>query len=334
MANLKERLSLVADTNNRSNIARLFDGFFLIRPTLIFPLWTLVLAGHRLVKNPDQVEPGNWFLLSVALTALFGLVYLLNQMRDREGDRYNNKSLLIAREIVSRRTQITIGILLGITAPAALILSGFGHLGLWMIATFAIAGILYNYTPAALEKTPFGGIISGATGGWLLLRLGESIAGDNAGFIAELPYVLSFSAGCLLTSLPDLTGDKETGKKTFAVTYGERKTVILAGVIIAIAGIIGSFTRDYVILLPALSGTILISMALIKRKYTLAVAGNKLAIFLLALSVAIVYPVFLTAIFLYLPLAKWYHRCRFGMDYPNFRAEYAGDSSSRIKFPS
>ncbi len=283
----------------------------------------MVLAGHRLVESPDPIGMFRWMMLSVAMTSLFGLVYLLNQMRDRDGDRRNGKSSLIAHEIVGRRTQIVIGVMLGILAPAALVISGFGHLGLWMIATFAVAGILYNYTPVALERTPLGGVVSGTVGGWLLLKLGESVAGGEASIIRELPYVLAFSAGCLLTSLPDLEGDRETGKNTFAVTFGEKVTVILAGLMIFIAGILSVTLSDWVMIAPAVAATVLIAVALFRRRYQLAVAANKMAIFLLALGMAFTYITFLLAMALYLPLAKWYHRNRFGLNYPNFRAEYA-----------
>ena len=324
---MKERSSLVAEKEKQKSIARLLDGFFLLRPTLIFPLWTMLLAGHYLVKTPDVIGSFRWTILVVAMSALFGLVYLLNQMRDREGDRRNGKSLLIANDMVSRNAQTTVGVILGIIAPAALIYSGFGHLGLWMVATFAVAGILYNYTPLALERTPFGGMLSGAIGGWLLLQLGELIGGTDIGIVAELPYILAFAAGCLLTAIPDLEGDRETGKRSFTVAYGERNTTLVAGAMVIIAGIIGVYLLDWVIIIPATACTILIAMALKRRNYKLAVAGNKAAIFFLALGIAFIYPYFLLAMVLYLPLAKWYHWQRFGLDYPNFRAEYAQGST-------
>ncbi len=317
---------MAVEREKRESVARLFDWLFMLRPTLIFPLWTMLLSGHRLVEAPDQIGTFRWTILSVAMTSLFGLVYLLNQMRDREGDRRNGKSLLISHDLVSRSTQIAMGILLGIIAPAALVISGFGHLGLWMIATFAVAGVLYNYTPIALERTPFGGIISGAIGGWLLFKLGELIAGSAVGILIELPYVLAFSAGCVLTSLPDLEGDRETGKRSFAVAFGERNTTILAGIMIYMSAILSAWATDWVMIIPATGCSVLITLALFRRKYKLAVAGNKAAIFLLATGIALSYPIFLFAMLIYLPIARWYHRHRFGLDYPNFRAEYAKES--------
>ncbi len=327
MMKTKERSSLAAEKQKHESIARLLDWFFLLRPTLIFPLWTMLLAGHGLVKDHDEIGATRWLIVTISMSALFGLVYLLNQMRDREGDRRNGKSMLIANDLVSRKTQHVVGILLGIIAPAALIYSGFGHLGYWMIATFAVAGILYNYTPLALERTPVGGVLSGAIGGWLLLQLGELIAGRDIGLLRELPYILAFSAGCLLTSIPDLEGDRETGKRSFAVAFGERNTALFAGVMVFVAGLIGIFVRDWVVVVPAVACTILIALALKRRDYRLSVAGNKAAIFLLAMGIAIGYPYFLVAMVVYLPIARWYHWNRFGLDYPNFRAEYANGAA-------
>lgn len=301
-------------------MAERFDELFLLRPTLIFPLWIMVLAGHRLAAPQQHLKPLRWLLVATALTTLFGLVYLLNQMRDRDGDRQNSKSALVACDLVSRRAQWIVALLLGVIAPAALVASGFGHLGLWMVALFGVSGLLYNFTPLALEARPWGGVLSGALGGWMLLRVGEALAGGKALLLAEAPYVAAFTAGCLLTGLPDIAGDRLTGKRTFAVAYGQWTTVFTSGAMIVVAGLLGLWRGDWVIVPPAAVGMLLILWALAQRQAEWSVVANKAAIFLLALGVGIHYPPFLAAIALYLPLARWYHRARFGLDYPSFRA--------------
>jgi 4-hydroxybenzoate polyprenyltransferase len=315
-----DRSSLAAERLHKADTAAWLDGLFLLRPTLMFPLWTMVLAGHALVVEPEQIGVLRWILISIALTSLFGLVYLLNQWRDRDGDRANGKLSLVADEMISRKAQNFIALLLGIAAPVAMIASGFGHLGFWLAITFVVAGLLYNFSPVALERSPVGGIISGFAGSWLLLKLGEAIAGGEAGWLERIPYILAFTAGCILTSLPDVKGDLATGKRTLAVVYGERITVVIAGIMIAVAGVVGIIGREWSILPSVAVGMVFLLRALYRRNWDFAVIGNKLAIFLLSLAICWQYPWFLTAIVTYLPVARWYHRRRLGLDYPSFRA--------------
>lgn len=304
-----------------NRFAEAFDWFFMLRPTLMFPLWTMVLAGRSLVAEPQELSPIRWLYLVVSLSSLFGVVYLLNQMRDREGDRSNRKLLLISTELVSRQQQWVVTFLLLTLSPVCFVLAGFGSEAIWLVAVFGIAGLLYNYTPIALEGSPWGGVLAGASGAWLLLRLGEITAGSYAPIIEEIPYILAFTAGGILTGLPDIAGDRLTGKRTFAVAFGEAWTVRIAGLMIGVAIWIGATFQQWPVVAAGLGGGGLIAAACIKRNSLLAVTGNKAAIGLLAFSISALYPVFLGAIILYYPFARWYHRARFAISYPSFRAE-------------
>ncbi len=73
-----------------SNIFRILDVFFVLRPTLMFPLFTMVLAGHQIAVARRTLDWQQWSMLIIGLIALFGVVYLLNQLRDRKSDNSIN----------------------------------------------------------------------------------------------------------------------------------------------------------------------------------------------------------------------------------------------------
>ncbi len=300
---------------------RLFDSLFVLRPTLMFPLWTMTLCGHHLSNSNEALSGTQWWLLSVSLSALFGLVYLLNQFRDRESDRLNGKLHLVSSGIMSRRWLIAEMIILDIIVLVGIFYAGFAHIYLMIILIFVIAGILYNYTPLALEQRPIGGLLSGIVGGWLLLHLGGMIAGETAVWWREVPYVIAFSAACLLTGLLDRNGDEQAGKMTFTVVYGTQATIVAGLIGFVITGIWGAYNLDLVVLVPVVGSLPIMILSWKRKSINLAVQANKVAIFLLSVMVGVYYPVYLIVIVLYYSFARWYHRQRFGMGYPNFKAE-------------
>jgi len=287
----------------------------------MFPLWTMTLCGHHLSPSAISLTIAQWLLLSLSISSLFGLVYLINQFRDRESDKLNGKLHLVSSAILSKRQLTAELIILSSFMITGLFFAGFQHLYLLIAVIFLIAGIIYNYTPLALEQNPVGGIISGVIGGWLLLHLGGMISGGSLSLMREAPYVIAFTSACVLTGLLDHIGDRQAGKMTFTVVYGTQATIAFGVVGLILTGVLGAYNQDWVILLPALASLPILIAALIRKSVVLAVQANKAAIFLLSIMVGLHYPLYLVTIVLYYLFAKWYHRQRFNMDYPNFMAE-------------
>lgn len=300
---------------------KILDLFFALRPTLLFPFWTLILAGVRLAGGSRQPGTIPWLLLSISLSSLFGLIYLLNQLRDVETDRCNRKLLLVSEGLVPKSQLIVLAVIMGIVSFGGLYLSGFGNLGWWAGVFFIIVGILYNWTPAALEYQPWGSLAAGLSTGWLLCRMGEAIAGEQAGLMREAPYILAFASAWLLTELPDVKGDREAGKITFTVRWGLKTTMLVGaiGIIVALLGAI--WNRDWVIALPALITAPAFIAAWRSSNSGLAVKANKAAIFILSLAVGWYFPIYIAVILIYYPLARWYYRRRFNLAYPSFKAD-------------
>ena len=300
---------------------RLFDSLFVLRPTLMFPLWTMTLAGAHVGAGEAALGWGRWIPLSVAFSALFGLVYLINQLRDRKGDRLNSKLLLVSDGVLVRMHLWIETAILMVLIPSVLVISGFSNLGWLTLVIFIVAGVLYNFTPVALQENPIGGIVAGVIGGGLLIALGGTITGGHGISLEGGPYILAFTAACLLTALPDREGDIKTGKRTFAVAYGTKRTMSVSLIGIVIAGIWGISNSDWVIAIPALISAPVLFMGWRRDSIALAVTANKTAIFVLSLAVGLVYPLYLVIIIVYYLFARWYHSRRFGIQYPNFKGE-------------
>ncbi|NQT34973.1 UbiA family prenyltransferase [bacterium] len=300
---------------------RLLDSFFILRPTLMFPLVTMILAGHHLAAVQDSLAWERWMLLMTSMCAMFGLGYLLNQVRDKKCDLDNGKLFLLSTGVLSRKHLIIEAVLLGITVPAALYLAGYERLIVWVIAMFLIGGILYNFTPVSLQNSPLGGLLAGVAGCWLLLRFGSVVAGYPGEWYQEIPYIIAFGSACLLTDLLDRDGDVENGKKKFAVVYGIKATMIasLAGFHLTAGW--GLYNHDMVIAIPAIISLPILWIGCIKNDVSLAVIANKIAIFSLSVAVGIVYPVYLVVIGIYYLLARWYYARRMGLRYPTFGVE-------------
>jgi len=300
------------------SIVKALDLLFVLRPTLMFPLFTIILTGHHLTANARLLTTQQWVMLVVGLCAMFGVVYLLNQIRDRKSDKENGKLFLVSNRILSKNQLMLEAGLLITLMPVAFYLAGFVNLVFWVLAMFLVAGILYNFTPLALQNQPFGGILSGLIGGWLLIRFGSLIAGASASWILEAPYVIGFASVALLTCLPDLKGDKAQNKKTFAVVFGAHKTILIGLIGFIITSGWGYVNGDMVIAVPSAIALPLLFWSWLKKDIPTAVIANKIGIFSLSIAVGLTYPVYLVIIVLYFPFARWYYSHRFGIKYPSF----------------
>ena len=80
-----------------------FDYFFIVRPVLFYPIWTVYLAGFICARNTNDVFSKYWISLQSELTTLpfvvsfisisflMGAVFIINQFTDVHSDKENNK---------------------------------------------------------------------------------------------------------------------------------------------------------------------------------------------------------------------------------------------------
>ena len=165
------------DNPSHKKIAPYFDYFFLLRPTLYFAIWVMVVLGMAtakmsMVKHPLWITNCDLstFLVFLGITLLCSGTFIINQIVDKGGDEKNRKLFLINHYIGIKDAQrisnvISImGILLLIFGN--LLLAPFG------ICIYILWGIAYNKPPFEWKKHPFLGILTNTTIGIILFSMG------------------------------------------------------------------------------------------------------------------------------------------------------------------
>ena len=309
---------------------RFFDYFFVMRPTLFFPIWTVFLAGYNAniifdTKKYNQVSEivsgSNPIFVLILISLLMGAVYIYNQLVDIESDAKNNKIFFIADGIVSVKIAKVEALILTIFSIGfALLLNK--NLGLMFIFLFILIGIIYNFKPFNWKDKPFLSIVAHFVGGWMLAACGWITAGTNNWLfvIYAIPYALGFVAVYLLTTIPDIDGDREYQKITFSVKYGIKLTTHWALVFEILAIVVSFILKDYLMFIPALASFPLFLIAAVKKNEKNILTAIKYTILFLSLAVCVLYPLYFLLIFMNFYFSKWYYRVRFNIEYPKFAA--------------
>lgn len=305
-----------------SRWVRLFDSIFLVRPTLMYPIWIFFLAGvwsgRRWVAEVS-ISNLDTFLIGIGLTLVMASVYIFNQIQDVATDRINRKLFLICDGHVSVRKAYTEAFVLG---PLGVI-SGFTadfRAGCILLFLLFLAGYIYSFPPARMKDRPIGGLLVNGLGGLVIFTLGWIAAGGGGWIpVRSIAYFGGFAAVMLNTTMPDIKGDKETGKVTFAVRYGVRVTVIWSLIIEMMTVGLAYYFKEWILFVPGLSMVPFFAYALSKKKVADVVRTTKYTVFAMAIAVCIIFPWFVIPVFVIFFVSRWYYRERFGFNYPNFK---------------
>ncbi len=300
----------------REVLTKLADYLFSTRPVLFMPVWTVALlgagqaAGHRLSPN----SAGS---LLFATACLFGAVYLVNQIFDRDSDRINNKGFFLSKGIVSVAEAAVLAAGFNLAALAvALLISGYAFV---LFISIVILGIIYSAPPFRLkDRTWFALFANMLAHGSLVYLIG---AGWNENLewrhlLRSLPYFFAVGAIYLNTTLPDVDGDRKAGKRTVAVAYGGRFAQGAALIFVLIAIGIAVYTRDFDFLLPAILSLPLFALALDRKSDRFSIWATKAALVLLSLAAALYFWWYVLILAAGFAVVRIYYKRRFGMVYP------------------
>ena len=302
------------------------DAVIFIRPVLLYPAWIFMLAGIWGARHASEFSPGSLsffrqMLVWSAATAIMGAVYILNQIKDIETDRINHKMFLLAQNVVGMRFAIIETILLSLFGIGAAFYSSL-EIGTLLSILLIIAGWLYNFDPFQWKNRPVLGIVANGLGGILLYSVGWKMAG-GAGWL-PMRSLIAFFATCgvtLNTTLPDLEGDRKTGKQTFAVRYGLSATAWAALVLEGITVLLAWFFREWLLFYPGILVLPFFIHGVIRPNVANVIRGTKISVLALAVAVCVFFPYFLLPVFLVFFGTKWYYKAKFDMNYPNFKSK-------------
>jgi 4-hydroxybenzoate polyprenyltransferase len=297
---------------------RICDYIFVLRPLILIPAWSFYLIGAERAGEQgfyrQALFPSPAVFLS--LTAILITAYLLNQIFDKQSDERNRKCPFLADGIFGVRTLIILA-LLAYAVASYTFRQLEGSVRIPLIAAL-ILSLIYSLPPIRLCARPFLDLLANAVGfGGIAFVLGYGSL-TNEAVRLSLPYVLLVGATFLHTTILDVAGDKETGKITTSVLIGVRISRLAAALLHACAVTISLLDG---IMLPIIvtGASFPLSLYALKatgnRSSSLQVQGATLIVTLVA---AYLWPVYLVLLVPLIILSRYYHRRRFGFNYPGF----------------
>jgi 4-hydroxybenzoate polyprenyltransferase len=324
-------------------ISFVFDLFFLIRPTLLVPVWTVLFLGWVTARDRNFFDLSLDFSspfskMFLAFTAVVGYIYIVNQIVDRESDRINNKLFILPNNHVSVHFA---GFFAGALLVFSLLLSWFylDLLCFLIILLAAILGFFYNCRPFKLKDRPWGGFIANSFGhgvltyyaGWYVAHLSFTYGADLSqpfgipaiGFVYALSAGFANGAVYLSSTISDLEGDKKVNKRTFTVVYGIKNTSLLATICVCF-----SFLTAF--LIPYSSWTMIIPSAICvplffslykTQKIENAFKTFRYPVVILSIMTSVFVPAYAVLVIATVIISRIYYKKRFNYEYPSFSKE-------------
>ncbi|MDF1544260.1 MAG: UbiA family prenyltransferase [bacterium] len=255
----------------------------------------------------------------VLLSLLVSGANYLNQLSDFKSDQVNEKLGFLQQGIITpvqmRSLFLFCTIVPMVTAP---------FISSWILLVFAqlaLLGIMYSVEPISLMKRPISGLFVNAYcfGTLVPLTVMPHINMHNAGLLGwdnPLFFFLAVGAIHLLTTIPDMAGDRESGKRTLGLLLGERKTKLLA-LLFLITAIWVAFESSHAALVYlALMSAMIVSISALIPWRQLTLVAAKLPILLTTLLAGWYYPIYFLFIVVLIILTRVYYLRRFNMVYP------------------
>lgn len=305
------------------------DYLFIFRPTLFFPIWIFALAGYatQSMANGKIILWNlhvNWLIVMnfVLLTLAAGATFILNQIRDIDTDKDNQKLFLISEDHIKPHKAKKIAFIsMGIAGIAFLIQKPVLFLLLFLLLLFW--GYLYNFKPFVWKDRPWAGLFINILSGLFLFLIGWVFAGDLklGALLHSIPYVMAWGSVALLTTIPDMKGDAAHNKLTFAVKYGIKASIWTAFIMVVIGFVLGVVLNDPIISHPILISLPLYIITVFKPNETWTLRTIRYSILFIALFLCCEFPYFFVVILINFYLARIYYISRFNLDYPTFRVE-------------
>lgn len=322
------------DNKVHKKIVPVFDSLFLLRPTLFFPVWIMITVGMAAAKMEfvrHQILISNFNYQTLALFAGFTLIsgatFIINQIKDKDGDALNKKLFIVGNSITVEKAKLIQYVSLGL-GVVSLLAAGISSFILGALL-YLFWGILYNLQPFHFKKKPVLGMLTNSLAGlilyfagWLHVFLGESASFSDAlssrFILIAIPYLLCYTAVSLLTTIPDIKGDRETGANTFPIQFGRLTTIILATLFVLGALALGLKLGDPISSTAAIVSLPFYLVACFRQDSDDILRSIRYSLLILAVFVMTIYPLLFPAVFIVFYLSKYYYWHRFDLHYPTF----------------
>lgn len=296
----------------------ILDYIILLRPTLFPPFWLTYLIGTYYSNSKFGLKS---LIGIVIFTFMMGGVYIMNQLIDMESDKINKKLFLLSENYIGKKEAIYyMLILFFISLPFSFFINK--NFGFFFLLAFLI-GILYSGYPFSFKDRPFLDMLSNGLGyGTLSFLLGWSVNKDISleAYIKTIPYFLAVSAVFLNSTIPDMIGDKISGKITTGVFLGKKKTLFLAFILDILSVISSFFLKDKICLFASLLSLPLFFIVFIKPTKKFILYSIRVNPLFLTIGVIFIYPLFIIPLLIVYLFQKIYYKIRFNINYPSIES--------------
>ena len=282
----------------------------------MLPGWSIILLAYQR-SSPDSSTTRKLLLTMLAATLLYGGVYILNQIFDRETDKINRKLFLLAKGYVSVKAAVRLMILcFAFSLSLSFYLSQ--TIGLLFSLMF-ILNLFYSVPFFSFKNKPFWGLLTNAVGfGILNFLVGWSLNSELTwrGVLYSVPYFLAVSAIYLNTTLLDVEGDRQVSKITWGIKWGQVKTLWVSLTLTLATLLSAVLLKDLPMLTTSAVAFIFSFKMIVSKKIRDIVFTNKISILVLSLWAGYFYPWYVAVLAVGFLATKAYYKYRFQMNYP------------------
>lgn len=312
----------------RFPLIKLFDYIFVLRPMLFYPGWSTLMAGYFIasknriffsISQIRRIPDGEILLLFLIFALAMGGSFLLNQLKDVESDRKNNKLFIISEGHISIRAAWIEAAILSMCAVVLAFVLSF-RLGLLVTAFIVLTGYMYNFAPFRMKDHPWRSLVANSAMGWLAFALGWAFSSPFSWDMLweALPYVFLNTALYFYTTLPDVAGDQASQKNTLSVKYSLKAILYAAFGLFVLSLATAWYLNDDTALTIALLSAPFFLLTLRNKNTASAVRTTKYTILIFAAVFSLKWPYYFLIMVTGFYFTKWYYKRRFNFDYPNF----------------
>ena len=300
----------------KSPALRVCDHLFFLRPLLHIPVWTISIFLNQ--RGGYKLFGWDFICILGALSSAVAGAYVINQIFDCKSDRVNAKLGFFEPPISfsARRAWIVYAV---VNLGALVIGASVRASGAWTIIAVILLGIVYSAPPLRLKDRPVLDALTNALAYSVVIHLTILELTESARpwfWEVDVALFLAVFGIATLTTIPDIRGDSQVGKRSIAAVFGP-----------ALAGWVGALCFALSCYLgvrcgwPALwvSGAVALAPALISlrsadvRWTLIAIKAPILSLSGFAVWAEPVYGLFLIALVI---VTRLYYKRRFGLVYP------------------
>lgn len=286
-------------------------------------------AKHSMFSSLFSGSREFW-LLFVAFSAVVGYIYILNQIADIEGDRKNGKLFILPGGHLPTWYAWFLAMVSAFSGLYIAVI-WLDHISLLLLILGIALGYLYSFSPFPLKDRPWGGLWGNWLGhgvityyvGWYAANYGCSPEQLLQGIVYALCAGFANGAVYLTSTIPDAQGDKEVGKNTFAVVYGDKKTARMAALFVTISALL-SLTLPYhgwIMIFPAVASTFLFWKFAVKAESAHSFKTFRWPVLFLSAMTTLYIPIYAILVFVVVAISHVYYKKRFNLTYPSFTEE-------------